>query len=267
MKNSIRSAGILMVISFCMAMPGFSEKQPSKGAKALFYDSTSGTTIQGASRDTAHAQTMPRVNTGLKYWVELVQPNSSQILRVSSTRAFHSGERIRLHFESNVDGRISLLQINPDGSSRLLFPDQRVNNADNRIKAGMDATIPSGDAWFTFDTNPGMERILVFLTPDSNPLAPSPHEKEVLSAKASTRSVPGTSDNLQAAPPGGTLNSATTAGLAAQVEKQRGSKALVLEVDDKSEAPAEYAVRPVAHKNAAATGQDALAIEIQLKHQ
>ncbi|HMC31272.1 MAG TPA: DUF4384 domain-containing protein, partial [Candidatus Angelobacter sp.] len=148
MKNSTRSAGILMVISFCMAMPGFSEKQPSKGAKALFYDSTSGTTLQGTSRDAARPPAqVPRANAGLKYWVELVQPSSSQILRVSSTRAFHSGERIRLHFESNVDGRISLLQMNLDGSSRLLFPDQRINNADNHIKSSMDMTIPSGNAW------------------------------------------------------------------------------------------------------------------------
>src|SRR5438309_732923 len=97
MKNSTRSAGILMVISFCMAMPGFSEKQPSKGAKALFYDSTSGTTLQGTSRDAARPPAqVPRANAGLKYWVELVQPSSSQILRVSSTRALHSGERLSL---------------------------------------------------------------------------------------------------------------------------------------------------------------------------
>jgi hypothetical protein len=265
MKSSIRPARILVVLGLCMAMQGFSE-QPGKGAKALFYDSTSGATFQGTTGDRARAQS-PQANTGLKYWVELVQPNSSQILRVSSTRTFHSGERIRLHFESNVDGHISLLQMNPDGSSRLLFPDQRINNADNRIKAGIDTTIPFENAWFTFDTNPGMERILVFLTLDSRPLAPSSREKEVLSAKASTGAVAGTSGNLPAAAPGGVLDSATTAGLAAQVEKQKGSKALVLEVDDKSEAPADYVVRPVAHKSAAAPNQDALAIEIQLKHQ
>jgi hypothetical protein len=112
-----------------------------------------------------------------------------------------------------------------------------------------------------------MERILVFLTLDSSPLAPSSREKEVLSAKASTEAVPGTSGNPPTAPPSGELDSATTAGLAAQVEKQKGSKALVLEVDDKSEAPADYVVRPIAHKSAAAAGRDALAIEIQLKHQ
>src|SRR6478752_3422588 len=72
-----------------------------KGAKALYYDQTSGATVQSGSGASAGKTAAPQPGyTGLKYWVELVQPNSSQILRVSSTRAFHSGERLRLHFES-----------------------------------------------------------------------------------------------------------------------------------------------------------------------
>src|ERR1700760_4686336 len=95
-------------------------------------------TTQGSVRGPA------RVATGLKYWVELVQPDSSQLLRVNATRIFHSGERIRLHLQSNVEGRIMLFQLNSDGTSQLLFPDRRLNHGDNHIQAGTDTAIPAG---------------------------------------------------------------------------------------------------------------------------
>ncbi|HET8887573.1 MAG TPA: DUF4384 domain-containing protein [Candidatus Angelobacter sp.] len=227
-----------------------------KGAKALYYDQTSGATVQSGSGASAGKTAAAQPGyTGLKYWVELVQPNSSQILRVSSTRAFHSGERIRLHFESNMDGRIVLVQINPNGTSQMLYPDQRINGGDDHIKAGVDTTVPPGNAWFTFDNNPGTERLLVFLNSDSGLVPRSSHGNR---ARAEN-------ENMIAS--NGKLDAAATSGLASQVEKQRGGKSLVLEVDDKSDSPADYAVRPVSYKQGDDGAGKALAIEIQLKHQ
>jgi len=243
--------------------------QPAKGAKALFYDQTSGATIQGdSSRSSAsnhHGASAQRAGTGLKYWVELVQPNSTQILRVNSTRVFHSGERIRLHLESNVDGRIVLIQMNSNGTSQVLFPDQRINNGDNHIKAATDTTVPAGNAWFTLDNNPGTERVMVFLNTDSA----GPSQVQRPDARPSNGSV--SSDRLiasNAASPDGKIDANATADLVTKIEKQRNSKSLVLEVDDKSNAPGTYLVMPISsHKSGSPEGQDTLAVEIQLKHQ
>jgi len=156
MKNVVK----LPVIVFSIVICGLGQSlggQATQGAKALYYDQTSSATLQV---DETHAARRPsvqtqRVNTGLKYWVELVRPDSPQILRVNSTRAFHSGERIRLHFESNVDGRIVLVQVNSNGTSQMLFPDRRINDGDNRIKAATDMTVPAGNAWLPSTTVPG----------------------------------------------------------------------------------------------------------------
>lgn len=260
MKAVIRLTAAVLSLGACALPQNISDQLP-KGAKALYYDQTSGATVQSNNEArNPRRTTSPQRNTGLKYWVELVQPDSAQILRVSSTRAFHSGEHIRLHFESNVDGRIVLVQMNPNGTSQLLFPDQRIDGGDNRIKAGTDTTVPAGNAWFAFDNNPGTERILVFLNVDSGPgSTSSPAKDSGTGNTVSSSTLPSSSD--------GKLDTVATNDLAARVEKQRGSKSLVLEVDDKGDAPADYVVKPASYKQGSAASENTLAIEIQLKHQ
>ncbi|MBZ5524306.1 MAG: DUF4384 domain-containing protein [Acidobacteriia bacterium] len=262
----MKNVGKLACMVLGVAVFGWAQAggpQPPRGAKALFYDVTSDATMRtekAASTQKAAAKT--RTNTGLKYWVELVQP-SGQILRVSSNRIFHSGEHIRLHFESNVDGKITLVQMNSNGTSQVLYPDARIHSGDNHIKAGDDMTIPAGGAWFTLDDNPGTERVMVFLNTES---APPPVNHRHGNSKS-----PGASGNADAAvgnaiptSPDGKLDAGATAELTARVDQQHGSKSLVLELDDKSEAPAEYVVKPTDNKSGASA---ALATMIQLKHQ
>lgn len=266
MKNAGNLALVILGMAVC-ALSQTEGKFSNSGAKALFYDQTSSTTVQGAEQHSVSKRppvSGQRLNTGLKYWVELVQPDSPQILRVNATRSFHSGERIRLHFESNVDGKIVLLQVNPNGTSQMLFPDQRINNGDNHIKAGSDMTVPAGNAWFTLDNNPGTERVMVFLNEETDRGSPSPGGPTV---RAGTSEPAGMPEKLLASSAGGKLDAATTANLQAKVEKQTGGKSLVLEVDDKSPDPANYAVKPVSQHSGSHSGKEALAIEIQLKHQ
>src|SRR5258708_2864539 len=160
MKIGMKSTAIL----FFAAALGFAQtagNSPIAGAKALFYDQTSGATVQSGSRKAGAKPPRAAVNLGLKYWIELVRPDSPEILQVNSTRVFHSGERIRLHLESNVDGRILLVQKASNGSLQTLFPDPKINGGDDHIKAMTDTAIPSGNGWFIFDNSPGMESITV----------------------------------------------------------------------------------------------------------
>jgi hypothetical protein len=262
-------------------------QQESKGAKALFGEvhfknqpssqtaeaqstPTSAPTPGGSSNRVTevHNRASGRVspalieNMGIKYWLELIQPGNTQIVRVNSNRVFHSGERIRLHVETNVDGRVTLLQLAHDGASLVLFPDARINGGDNYIRAGIDTPVPSARAWIKFDNRPGLERLVVFLTPTNRRLPsdrPSPLIQQADTRAAAPQPKPGESSDGDIEKPG-------TATLLAILDRSQGGKGLVIEVDDQSERPASYAVLP-AGGIASAKAQDPLAIEIRFRHE
>lgn len=234
--------------------------EASQGAKALFVDSLSGAEISTASsprpaaagsgrkakpsataRRTA-SPTSPSPSTsptaqmasGIMYWVELVRP-SGESVRVTTDRVFRSGERIRVHMMSNVDGDVAVYQRGENGRAVLLFPDRRVNDGTARVVKGATTMIPSGTSWFRFDDRPGIERITVLLTPRTGPM------REDLNAGGATRlaSSERQYDDLRAA---------------------GGSKDLILEIDTSGPEPASYAVR-------SSDTKDPVMIEIELKHE
>lgn len=102
-------------------------------------------------------------NTGLKFWIELIEPNGDT-KRVLPTRTFHTGERVRFHFESNVDGFIALTLLEATGTAKTLFPTAQLREGSNFIEREKDTILPAEDAWFRFDNQAGAERILVFFS-------------------------------------------------------------------------------------------------------
>jgi Domain of unknown function (DUF4384) len=144
------------------------------GAKEMFFDPQR--SLSEASSDSAgpheiddQGRRLARVNDeqstqrnlGLSYWIELVEAPGKRGAQVTDERRFRSGERIRLHFRSNSDGQIVLVQIGSSGTSSILFPDSVKGLPDNRIRANKDQVLPSQEHWFRFDHNPGTERLLV----------------------------------------------------------------------------------------------------------
>jgi hypothetical protein len=153
----------------------------NKGAKALFYDPAAGQLL--AASKTAPGQAHPggapkpaeypgRVNAGLMYYIQRERP-AGALERVNPDMTFRSGDRIRLHFMSNVHGRLLIAQRNPDGGASVLFPDPRVRGGDNRIRGKELAAIPSENAWFKFDDHAGEEQLLVLFLPEGNRADPS----------------------------------------------------------------------------------------------
>lgn len=254
----------IVVVGCCFVTLATAQKPEITGAKALFYDATSGVQIMTPpSRSSATApkgggtpeQTSNRqpqktdatrtdvstrnsnVNTGLMYYVELVRP-SGEVVRVTTDRVFHSGERIRLHFTSNVDGQISVMQKRTDGTAQRLFPDPRISSGDNFIKAKIDTILPAESAFFKFDNAPGEERLLVLLT-------------------AADREAKGTAvaANL----------SDDSARIATLLAEQKGSKDLLVEVDNSPSTAGTYVVAMA--NPSSKLPQETLALEIVLKHQ
>ncbi len=84
------------------------------------------------------------------------------VQEVPTSNTFHSGDRLRLFFESNVDGFLYVLQKGSTGKDKILFPDPKVS-PENRIKRGVPYAFPSGK-WLVFDNNPGEERLIVVVS-------------------------------------------------------------------------------------------------------
>jgi hypothetical protein len=178
---------LAIAIILCVGTRAAAEDAP-KGAKALFIDNTSGTTIASAPPAAAPARSGSKPHTGsrtkapgrnqasaaadrttqevsgLMYYVELVSPNG-ETSRVTTDRVFRSGERILLHLISSIDGEIAVYQRTPSGHAARLFPDARIANGTARIAKGLDTIVPSPTSWFRFDNEAGSEELTVVLTP------------------------------------------------------------------------------------------------------
>jgi hypothetical protein len=193
----------LAAIALCFPIGSVASQEAVSGAKDLFYDSVKRTTISiqlpatpaqpllpitpvsttptGPAKP-AHpvkARKVPQRRVavappgaaasrarGLHYWVEL-EDAAGEGSYVSSEQVFHSGQRIRLHFVSNADGRIMLLQMGTSKTATLLFPSPNQGLADNRLNAGEERVLPSDSHWFRFDAQPGTEQLLVLFARDA----------------------------------------------------------------------------------------------------
>lgn len=170
---------------------------------------------------------------GLSYWIELIANAGKRGAHVTDERTFRSGERIRLHFRGNADGRIVIVQLGTSGVSSVLFPDAGKGLAQNRIRANGDHVLPSDEHWFRFDEKAGTERLLVLFARNQNEL-----------------------DRVFPTQP--VMDAAATAMLLRTVQQSRGGKDLLIERETREPSEiGDYAVN-VAGKP--------IALEIALTH-
>ena len=97
------------------------------------------------------------INT--KFWAE-VQGKS----RISGAGGkAHIGETVVFYFESDTDGYLSIIDLQPSGDIVLLYPNDY--NPDNKIKAGVKYSIPSRDDTFdlTFTEPSGTDTLVAFI--------------------------------------------------------------------------------------------------------
>ncbi len=154
------------------------------GAKALFEDSLD--TVQAVQTELTSVATakvsMPQEKqqnasaqkfVGLKYWVELVKPDGKTEEKVVSYD-FKSGDKIRIKVQSNTSGYIYVINEGSSGRTNILLPSR--SNPSAYVKAGAVMAVPAR-GYFTFDENPGMEKIMLALTSspimNNEPVKPS----------------------------------------------------------------------------------------------
>jgi len=102
------------------------------------------------------------VNPGLKY--RIIQSRGSDgDVDADPAETFHSGDRVRFAFASNVDGYLYVVQRGTSGQWTVLFPDPEANGGRNAIRKGEDYFVPN-NGWFAFDETPGTEEVFVVLS-------------------------------------------------------------------------------------------------------
>jgi serine/threonine protein kinase len=103
-------------------------------------------------------------NTGLRYRVSRVARAGSETDIDPATTTFRSGDRVRLSFESNVDGYLYLVQQGSSGRWSVLFPNPEINGGRNRVRKSEEYSVPDEDGFFEFDANPGVENLFVYFS-------------------------------------------------------------------------------------------------------
>jgi len=182
---------LLILVSMILALNGEPPKSETQtGAKELFFfqgdegvisvdpPPTSSLQNQSPRKQTAPPpktradleleETIPTVSSGLnslglRFWIELVEGPGSTGLPVTDQRTFRSGEKVRLHFTSNRDGYLNILQLGSSGRADLLFPAPTEGLTDNFLPAYVERTFPDAVHWFRFDDQPGTENLIVVL--------------------------------------------------------------------------------------------------------
>ena len=133
MKHSKRFLTILLAALFSLswAAAGLPQSKPT-GAKALFFD-PGGQESQDPPppppKGSRQQQPAPK-NVGIRYWIELVGTGM-----VTANRTFRTGDRIKLHAESNVDGYLTLWTKDAYGQFHQLFPEQGSTPTSNFLRA------------------------------------------------------------------------------------------------------------------------------------
>ncbi|MBI2884215.1 MAG: DUF4384 domain-containing protein [Candidatus Methylomirabilis oxyfera] len=241
----MKSLLTLVVVAWTVAFMVQSALAQS-GAKAIYYSESGPTvTTQPTSRGRTSvpkksgsqvANKQQREYMGLTYWIELIG-TEGQKKRVTTDYTFRSGDRIKLHVQSNRDGYLYLVNLGSTGRSHMLFPYQGMAQG-NTVKANVEYEVPYTEH-ILFDQSPGEETLLVMLS--STPMGEILQPGDIRPASLSTED---------------------TARLLANV-KEKGAKDLILETDTTSTRPASYAVAPLASLKAGGM----MTLHVKLKHQ
>jgi len=99
---------------------------------------------------------------GLRYSILKVAGGGEQ--EVPADTLFHSGDKIRVSFQTNDAGYLYIVMLGSSGNWQVLFPSKSMNNGDNRVDSGRKYTIPQAPNRFAFDETAGQEKLFIVLT-------------------------------------------------------------------------------------------------------
>ena len=98
---------------------------------------------------------------GLKY--RIIEQRGTGEADADPSKVFHSGDRVRFAFESNIDGYLYVVQAGSSGRWTVLFPNPDANGGRNAIVRSEEYLVPD-NGWFAFDDTPGTEEVFVVVS-------------------------------------------------------------------------------------------------------
>ena len=102
---------------------------------------------------------------GLRYRLLKIGADGAEVSVDPASATFMAKDRVRLTFESNVDGYLYVVQQGSSGNWTTLFPHPDINGGRNQIRRTEEYRVPStADGWFEVDNTPGTDHIFVFLS-------------------------------------------------------------------------------------------------------
>jgi hypothetical protein len=125
-----------------------------------------------------HARNAKRGKPGVKIVIELKRDGVTR--KVPLNYAFREGDKVKLHFETNFNAYVKIINGGSTGALQLLYPYQ---GAPELVVKNRVCSVPQRDLWFEFDRNPGTERLILIFS--SRPL-----EAETQSAPSGQEGTP-----------------------------------------------------------------------------
>ena len=109
------------------------------------------------------ASTSGTLSAGLRYRLIQQRSDGSEV-DVDTATTFHSGDKVKLSFESNIAGYLYVASQGSSGNWTVLFPSAQINGGRNQITPLEEYDVPSDGGWFRFDETVGTETLFVFLS-------------------------------------------------------------------------------------------------------
>jgi len=99
--------------------------------------------------------------------VLVLKLDDNSLVPVDPSHVFKAGDKIKIQLESNFDGFIYVVNIQPSGKTCLMFPYPGVS--DNRVASEEQYQIPPGKDALQFDEEKGTEVLQVIMSRDRVP--------------------------------------------------------------------------------------------------
>src|SRR5262245_39692822 len=160
-------------------------RQTTTGSNASMSVTTTTTTKSAtankptnATKTTTENQPKTLGPIGLGYTL-FMRDEFGKPMRVDPAHEFHTGDRVRLSLEPNIDGYLYIFDSEDGGPPQMIFPDARLDSGYNDVDAHVPIEIPSSEQsderlrWFQFYGKPGQDRIYIVVTREPLPGVPT----------------------------------------------------------------------------------------------
>ena len=170
-----------------MPAPGLAKVVPATPADTVRPNEPAAVPAPPATAKELFASSTGTPSAGLRYRLIRQLPDGTEV-DVDSATAFHSGDKLKLSFESNIAGYLYVAMQGSSGNWAVLFPSAQINGGRNQLAPLEEYDVPSDGGWFQFDDNVGTENLFVFLSRE--PLSQLPgFTRPVTKAETLTASV------------------------------------------------------------------------------